>query len=119
MRKKVLIAEDHDDIRDMMIIFVDEMGFEPIGASDGSEAIELALKHLPDLILMDIMMPVTDGVEAAAVMRSHELLAHIPIIAVTAHSSSVPSHIKTDHFAHIIDKPVDIFTLKPILEKFT
>jgi CheY-like chemotaxis protein len=119
IRKKILIAEDHDDIRDMMIIFVDEIGFEPISASDGQEAIELALKHMPDLVLMDIAMPVTDGVEAAAVMRTHDLLAHIPIIAVTAYSSNVPDHVKTDNFDHIIDKPVDIYTLKPILERFT
>jgi CheY-like chemotaxis protein len=118
MRKKILIVEDHDDIRDMMVIFVDEIGYEPLGASDGHEGLEMALKHTPDLILMDIAMPVMDGLEAAAVLRSHDQLAHIPIIAVTSHGSSVPEHIKTGQFDQVIDKPVDIYSLKPILDRF-
>jgi CheY-like chemotaxis protein len=118
MKKKILIAEDHADIRDMMSIFVEAIGFEPITASDGQEAIELALKHIPELILMDLTMPVMDGVEAATIMRTHDLLADTPIVAVTAYSASVPDHIKTDSFDYVIDKPVDISSLKPILEKF-
>ena len=118
MKKKILIAEDHDDIRDMMVIFVEEMGLEPIAASDGYEAIELALKHLPDLILMDIAMPVTDGVEAATVMRTHDPLSHIPIVAVTAYSSNVPDHIKTDRFDFVFFSGGDHLEEDTIRDRF-
>ena len=118
MNKKILIAEDHDDIRSMMVIFLEEMGFEPIAATDGHEAVELALKHSPSLVLMDISMPVMDGVEAAAIFRSHDSLARIPIVAITAFGRHVPKHIKLTHFDRVIDKPIDILLLKPVVEEF-
>jgi CheY-like chemotaxis protein len=118
MRKKVLVVEDYADTRDVMAIYIEEMGYEPLLATDGKEAVEMAITHQPDIILMDISMPVMDGIEAAAIIRTIDALAETPIIAVTAHARFIPTHIKTDDFDYVLDKPFDFVLLRPIIAEF-
>jgi len=75
---KILIVEDHTDIRKMMAIYLKMFKYEVIEAADGYEAVEKALKHKPDAILMDLAMPVLDGVDSARAMRQSEELADTP-----------------------------------------
>lgn len=82
--KKVLVVEDHPDLRTILLRQIERMGFTVILAKDGAEAIELAVREKPHLILMDIMMPEVDGWEAARTLRSHPETRHVPIVAVTA-----------------------------------
>jgi CheY-like chemotaxis protein len=118
MPKKVLVAEDHDDIRDMMVVFIEELGFEAIAASDGQEAVELAVQHSPDLVLMDLAMPVMDGIEAAVAIRSNPQLRNTKIIATTAYGKHIPDHVEGSEFDRIVDKPVDLDLLQPLLNEF-
>ena len=118
MKKKILVVEDYADTRDVMAIYIEEMGYEPLLATDGKEAVEMAITHQPDIILMDISMPVMDGVEAAAIIRTIDALAETPIIAVTAHAHFIPAHIKTDDFDYVLDKPFDFVLLRPIIAEF-
>ena len=76
---KVLIAEDNESIRCLMKILLEEKGCEVLEASNGKEAIELAPEHRPDLILMDLSMPVLDGFEAARRLRQIPATTRIPI----------------------------------------
>src|SRR5687768_15088102 len=85
VNKKVLVAEDENDLRKMMKILLEMQGFIVIEAADGYEAVEKALDQLPDLILMDIAMPVMGGLESARTMRLHDELNDVPIVAVTAY----------------------------------
>jgi CheY-like chemotaxis protein len=80
----VLVAEDHLDSRDAMRALLEAFGFTVIVATNGREAVELALTHRPDLVLMDIMMPELDGFEATRELRRHQEVDNMPIIAVTA-----------------------------------
>ncbi len=86
MKKKILIVDDDLDLLDLYQVVLRE-GFETISATNGKEAVDLAVAEAPDLILMDIMMPQMDGLQAAQLIRMHPKTWSIPIIAVTALSS--------------------------------
>jgi CheY-like chemotaxis protein len=82
--KKVLIVEDHADMRELLSWQVELMGFVPVPAKHGQEGVEKALTEKPQLILLDIMMPGMDGCEAARLLRAHPDTQSIPILATTA-----------------------------------
>jgi len=82
--KKVLVVEDHPDMRELLVWQMELMGFLAIPAKHGKEGVEKALEERPHLILMDIMMPGMDGREAARILRSNPETRHIPILAATA-----------------------------------
>jgi CheY-like chemotaxis protein len=82
--KKVLIVEDHNDMHEVLIWQVELMGFEAISARDGNEGLEKALVEKPDLILMDIMMPNQNGLDATRMLRARAETKEIPILAETA-----------------------------------
>ncbi len=86
MKKKILIVDDDLDMLNLYQVVLRE-GFETISATNGKEAVDLAVAEVPDLILMDIMMPVMDGLQAAQLIRKNPKTRSIPIIAVTALSS--------------------------------
>ena len=79
----VLIVEDHDDTREMLQLLLQVFGCRVIPAHDGEEALSLAEKSIPDLILMDMRMPHLDGLSVTRLIRSHPTLNQVPIIAVT------------------------------------
>ncbi len=82
--KKVLVVEDHPDMRELLILQMEKMGFLVIPASHGKEGVEKAVEEKPHLVLMDIMMPGMDGREATRVLRSNPETQAIPILAATA-----------------------------------
>lgn len=78
--------EDNEMNRDMLSRRLRRFGFDVFTAVDGAEGITLALTQRPDLILMDMRLPVIDGWEATRRLKAHRSTAHIPIIAQTAHA---------------------------------
>ena len=85
MKKKILIVEDVEFNRDLLIQLLEE-DYEIIIATDGAAGIELSRVERPDLILMDLSLPVVDGWEAARRIKTDDVTSHIPIIALTAHA---------------------------------
>lgn len=85
---KILLVEDNEINRDMLSRRLQREGYECVMAEDGHEGIERALKDAPDLILMDMSLPVVDGWEATRRIKSDERMSHIPVIALTAHAMS-------------------------------
>jgi two-component system, cell cycle response regulator DivK len=85
---KILIVEDNELNREMLSRRLLKRGYELSYAGDGREAIEKAMETAPDLILMDMSLPVMDGWEATKRLRHHDATAKVPIIALTAHAMS-------------------------------
>ena len=83
-RKLVVIADDDPDIVDLVAFRLDEAGFEVLAAHDGQEALDLAIEHIPDLCVLDVMMPRIDGYELTRRLRENGTTESIPIILLTA-----------------------------------
>ncbi len=81
---KILIAEDERDIRDLITFTLRFAGHEVIPASNGEEALQLALKEVPDLILMDVRMPRMTGYEACKRMKEEPSIQHVPVVFLSA-----------------------------------
>ncbi|WP_395714882.1 response regulator [Reyranella sp.] len=88
MSKKILVVEDTEDNRQILRDLLGMAGYELIEAHDGAEGVVKAAEHRPDLILMDIQMPVMDGYEATRRIKSDPALKAIPVIAVTSYALS-------------------------------
>jgi len=86
--KRILIIEDQDDNRAIMRDLLNTAGYKLIEAVDGEEGVKLAQIERPDLILMDIQLPILDGYEATRRIRAVAELKSIPIIAVTSYALS-------------------------------
>lgn len=80
----ILIAEDHADSREALRALLEASGYSVMVARNGREAVALALQEHPDLILMDMMMPEVDGLEATRTLRQRAEFHRVPILALTA-----------------------------------
>ena len=83
---RILLVEDNEMNRDMLSRRLERKGYEVVLAVDGQQAIDLAAAEKPDLILMDMSLPVVDGWEATRRVKADERTQRIPIIALTAHA---------------------------------
>ncbi|MCH6545693.1 MAG: response regulator [Deltaproteobacteria bacterium] len=88
MKKKILIVEDDQDLRQTLQMHLELLGYDSILAVNGKEAVDLATSQVPDLILMDLIMPVMDGLQATRLIREHPNTESTPIIAMTAKVTS-------------------------------
>ena len=88
MSKRILLVEDTEDNRQIMRDLMSMTDYDLIEAVDGADGVAMAALHKPDLILMDIQLPVMDGYEAARRIKADPALRHIPIIAVTSYALS-------------------------------
>ena len=88
MSKRILVVEDTEDNRQIVRDLLTSVGYEMIEAVDGAQGVEMALSEKPDLILMDIQLPVFDGYEATRRIRANPVTKDIPIIAVTSYALS-------------------------------
>lgn len=83
---KILLVEDNEMNRDMLSRRLQRKGYEVLIAVDGEQGIAMARTERPELILMDMSLPILDGWEATRTLKADPALAHVPIIALTAHA---------------------------------
>jgi two-component system cell cycle response regulator DivK len=91
---RVLIVDDYDDIRDMMRFMLELQGMKVSEAINGQEAIEVACREHPQLILMDLNMPVMDGLEATQQLKRLDATRRIPVLALSANCSDPHYHFQ-------------------------
>ncbi|MHA1474985.1 MAG: response regulator [Promethearchaeota archaeon] len=116
---KILIIEDNDRNQKLFKIIIDSLGFTSLIANNGEEGILIAKKELPDLILMDIQMPVMDGVEAFKVLQDDENTKKIPVIALTAYAmKGDKENLLNLGFNSYISKPIRIEDFKNRIVEF-
>jgi CheY-like chemotaxis protein len=106
-RPVVLVAEDHEDSRDAMRTLLDAFGYRVVEAVNGRQAVELALAEKPDLILMDMMMPLMDGLQATREIRAAEALRGVPVIALTA-MEGARDRVLAAGCDDLVTKPIDV-----------
>jgi DNA-binding response OmpR family regulator len=82
----ILVADDEEDLRELVAYRLTRSGYHVIGAGDGQEALELAAARTPDLMVLDVMMPKLDGYELTRRVRAEAALRSIPVILLTARS---------------------------------
>jgi len=106
----VLIADDDDDVLLVFGTILRHYGFAVIEATNGAEAIEQAQKHAPDLVLLDMLMPVVDGWQAQRALKADPATADTPVISISV-SDVRRSQLEAAGFCAGITKPVEAATL--------
>jgi two-component system cell cycle response regulator DivK len=106
-RETVLVVEDQEDNRRILSVYLEYVGYRVVSAVNGAEGVATAREQRPNVIVMDISMPVLDGYQALRLLREDPELSEIPVIALTAHALS------TDREA-VLAAGFDSYLAKPI-----
>jgi two-component system cell cycle response regulator DivK len=116
VNQTVLVVEDFEDNRFMMRRLLEMSGYRVLEAINGEEAVEMAERERPGLILMDLSLPLLDGLAATRRIRQHEALRSVPIVAVSAHDTA---DFHADALAagcnDYVTKPIDFDQLEALL----
>jgi len=113
---KLLLVEDFEDTRLFMRLELEELGFIVLEAENGQVAVDTAAREIPDVILMDLTLPLMDGFTATKLIRQNEQLKNVPIIAVTAHQEDdFRSDARASGFNAYVTKPIDLTWLKELI----
>lgn len=118
MKPVVLVVEDNERNRKLVRTILEFRGYEVVECDDGEPSLDLARKHRPALVLMDIQLPKMNGVEALLRLRADPETHDIPVVAVTA--SVTPSErerVVAAGFNAYIPKPIDVATFGPLIDK--
>jgi CheY-like chemotaxis protein len=119
MPKKILVAEDHDESRFFLVKFIQNLGYEVIEATTGTEAVTKAIAEEPKLIFMDLGMPKLTGLDAARVLTKNPITAHIPIIAYSAWNvAQFERQTQEAGIVAYLEKPVSMDLIRSTIEKF-
>jgi len=117
--RTIMVVEDYDDTRLLLKRCLEGLGYSVLEASNGQEALDIAGRIRPDLILMDLDLPILDGIAATQQIRQHADLEGVPIVAVTAYPMS---YTRVKAFAKGCDeymaKPIDITELAQLVHRY-
>jgi CheY-like chemotaxis protein len=114
----ILVVEDSNDTRNVLSFSLTKYGYKVVTAVNGKEAVNVALSERPDLILMDLNMPLMDGLTATGEIREHDELRKVPILAVTAYDTyGMKEAAEEAGCDGYIKKPIDFNRLDTILRR--
>lgn len=113
-----MIVEDYDDTRSLLKYILEHYGYNIIEAVNGVEAVKKVEESFPDLIFMDLAMPLMDGLTATEEIRKTENGKNIPIIALTTHSQQLHEKAIEAGCDDFISKPIDFQSLESLLSKY-
>jgi CheY-like chemotaxis protein len=105
MAKKILVVDDENDLLMVTLLRLKHVGYEAFGAADGQEAVDLARQKTPDLILMDVLLPVMNGDEAAKILKEDETTKNIPVILISANAKFLEDRFAACGVAGYLTKP--------------
>lgn len=117
-RQIILVVEDFADTRQMVALELRRQGYEVLEAANGQEALEVAKRSRPDLVVMDLSLPKLDGLSAVYRIRETEATRRVPVIACSAHSPDV--HFKAARAVgcdEYITKPIDMARLTETISR--
>ena len=113
--KRILCIEDETEMIDLIRLILGRRGYEVIGAAGGIEGIRLVREIIPDLVLLDLMMPVMDGWEVYQQMKADESTREIPVIVVTAKAQNIDKVLGL-HIAKVDDYIAKPFSPKELID---
>jgi len=114
---KVLLVDDFEDTRLFLRLALEQHGFIVFEAENGETAVQNAIGEQPDVILMDLTMPLMDGFAATKLIRQNDHFKNVPIIAITAHQETdFRSDAKASGFDAYVTKPIDVNWLKELID---
>lgn len=113
--KRILCVEDEQEMIDLIRLILGRRGFEVKGADGGIEGLKLIRQELPDLVLLDLMMPDMDGWEVYQQMKADEKTRHIPVIVVTAKAQNI-DRVLAMHIAKVDDYITKPFSPQELLQ---
>ena len=117
--RTVMVVEDFDDTRALLKLVLERKGYYVLEAANGQRAVELAKSQHPRLILMDLSLPVLDGLSATKQIREQSFLRDVLIVAVTAHHGrEYREKALAAGCDDFVNKPVDFNQLEALLSKF-
>jgi len=117
--KKILVVEDEDLNRELLVQLLEEE-YEVVTAADGAEALRIAQQTKPDVILMDLSLPLVDGWEATRRIKAHGALSRIPVIALTAHAmKGDEERAYASGCDEYITKPFDEILMFDVIRQYT
>jgi two-component system, cell cycle response regulator DivK len=118
-KKQFLVVEDFEDSRFMMRRLLEMAGYGVLEASDGEQAVQIAVEARPVLILMDLSLPKLDGLAATRQIRRKKGLKKVPIVAVSAHDSPQSRAEALDAGCNeYVTKPIDFDRLRDLVQRF-
>ena len=119
MPKQVMIVEDNELNMKLFRDLIEASGYKTIQTRNGMEALDLARKHHPDLILMDIQLPEVSGLEVTKWLKEDDDLAHIPVVAVTAFAmKGDEERIREGGCEAYISKPISVAHFLETIRRF-
>jgi CheY-like chemotaxis protein len=123
-KPRVLLVDDYDDAREMYAEYLRFSGFETVQAASGPEAVRRALENPPDIVVMDLSLPVMDGWEATRCLKADERTAGIPVLALSGHASAnLSQRAKQAGFDGFVAKPClpeDLISeIRKVLDAYT
>jgi two-component system, OmpR family, response regulator len=116
-KKKILVVDDDPNIRELISVNLRAAGYDVLNAENGQEALGAVKLYIPDLVVLDIMMPQVDGWEVCKYIRDNSELEHIKIVMLTAKGTEKDKMIGRDIFRadDYMTKPFDIDELKMVI----
>ncbi len=117
-KKKILLADDEEDIKTVIKLYLESKGYDVVTSYDGLDTLDKVKAEKPDLILLDIMMPVINGFEVCKQLKADENTSHIPIVMLSAasHADSVEQAMEAGAVDYIM-KPFEPPRVEAILKK--
>jgi CheY-like chemotaxis protein len=118
MPKTILVVDDFEDTQVLMKFLLEKLGYQVLQAKDGWKAVESVKRQIPDLILMDMALPLVNGLAATKLIRQLKETSEIPIIAFTASGQFIYQQAIDAGCNALIDKPIDIDKLELIIKQY-
>ena len=118
MAQKILIADDEEDVKIVIQLFLESKGYEIATAYDGLDAIDRAREEKPDMIILDVMMPVIDGFEVCKRLKADAELKDIPVVmlSASAHAESRERGLEAGAIDYLV-KPFEPDKLEKVVQK--
>jgi len=117
MGKKILVVDDEPDLLKVTLLRLEKTGYKVYSAADGRDALDMARRVIPDLIILDVYLPIINGDDVARILKKDDKLKHIPIILISATTKTLDERARECGADGFLTKPFEPEELIGIIRK--